>query len=54
MADDLLAGCKGGTSILHFQIAAIHGLTFCQLHPNAVTTADGPLGDFITVAGSRS
>jgi len=28
----------------------IHGLTLSEIHPDAVTTAYGPLADFITIA----
>lgn len=50
--DDPLAGCEGATSIILFQMDVIHGLTLSELHPDAVTTAYGPLADFITIARS--
>jgi homoserine dehydrogenase len=48
--DDPLAGCDGATSIILFQMDVIHGLTLSEIHPDAVTTAYGPLADFITIA----
>ena len=51
--DDPLARCDGATSILMFQMDVIHGLTLSELHPDAVTTAYGPLADFITIARGR-
>jgi homoserine dehydrogenase len=48
--DDPLAGCQGATSIIVFQMDVIHGLTLSEIHPDAVTTAYGPLADFITIA----
>jgi homoserine dehydrogenase len=50
IADDPLAGCDGATSIILFQMDVIHGLTLSEIHPDAVTTAYGPLADFITIA----
>ncbi|MCC7361915.1 MAG: homoserine dehydrogenase [Anaerolineales bacterium] len=51
--DDPLARCDGATSILLFQMDVIHGLTLSELHPDAITTAYGPLADFITLARRR-
>jgi homoserine dehydrogenase len=48
--DEPLAGCDGATSIILFQMDVIHGLTLSEIHPDAVTTAYGPLADFITIA----
>ena len=48
--DEPLAGCDGATSIILFQMDMIHGLTLSEIHPDAVTTAYGPLADFITIA----
>ena len=48
--DDPLAGCEGATSIILFQTDVIHGLTLSELHPDAVTTAYGPLADLVTIA----
>ena len=48
--DDPLAGCDGATSIILFQMDTIHGLTLSEIHPDAATTAYGPLADFITIA----
>jgi homoserine dehydrogenase len=50
IADDPLAGCDGATSIILFQMDVIHGLTLSEIHPDAVTTAYGPLADFLTIA----
>jgi hypothetical protein len=49
-ADDPLSGCEGATSIILFQMDVIHGLTLSEIHPDAVTTAYGPLADLITIA----
>ena len=43
ITDDPLAGCDGATSIILFQMDVIHGLTLSEIHPDAVTTAYGPL-----------
>ena len=48
--DDPLAGADGATSIILFQMDVIHGLTLSELHPDAVTTAYGPLADLVTIA----
>jgi homoserine dehydrogenase len=47
---DPLAGCDGATSIIVFQMDVIHALTLSEVHPDAVTTAYGPLADLVTVA----
>jgi homoserine dehydrogenase len=53
--DEPLAGCDGATSIIIFQMDVIHGLTLSEIHPDAVTTAYGPLADFVTIArGERA
>jgi hypothetical protein len=49
-SDDPLAGCDGVTSIIVFQMEVIHALTLSELHPDAVTSAYGPLADLIAVA----
>ena len=49
-SDEPLAGCDGATSIILFQMDVIHGLTISEIHPDAVTTAYGPLADFVTIA----
>ncbi len=51
--DEPLAGCDGATSIILFQMDVIHGLTLSEIHPDAVTTAYGPLADFIAIARDR-
>ncbi len=53
--DDPLARCEGATSIILFQTDVIHGLTLSELHPDAITTAYGPLADLVTIArGERA
>jgi hypothetical protein len=53
--DDPLARCEGATSIILFQTDVIHGLTLSELHPDAITTAYGPLADLVTIAkGERT
>jgi len=37
-------------SVDHEPKEGIHGLTLSEIHPDAVTTAYGPLADFITIA----
>jgi homoserine dehydrogenase len=51
--DDPLAHCDGATSIIVFQMDVIHALTLSELHPDAVTTAYGPLADLISIARGR-
>ena len=51
--DEPLAGCDGATSIILFQMDVIHGLTLCEIHPDAVTTAYGPLADFLTMCAAK-
>ncbi len=48
--DDPLARCEGAPSIILFQTDVIHGLTLSELHPDAITTAYGPLADLVTIA----
>ena len=48
--DEPLAGCDGATSTILFQMYVIQGLTLSEIHPGAVTTAYGPLADFVTIA----
>jgi homoserine dehydrogenase len=52
--DEPLAGCDGATSIIIFQMDVIHGLTLSEIHPDAVTTAYGPLADFVTIARDQA
>lgn len=52
--EDPLAGCDGATSIIVFQMDVIHALTLSEIHPDAVTTAYGPLADLITIARQRT
>lgn len=49
-SDDPIARAEGATSIILFQTDVIHGLTLSELHPDAVTTAYGPLADLVTIA----
>jgi homoserine dehydrogenase len=54
-SDEPLAGCDRATSIILFQMDVIHKLTVSEMHPDAVTTAYGPLADFITITrGAQS
>ena len=48
--DDPLSRCDGATSIIVFQMDVIHALTLSELHPDAVTTAYGPMADLVTIA----
>jgi homoserine dehydrogenase len=48
--DDPLARCDGATSIITFQMDVIHVLTLSEMHPDAVTTAYGPLADLVAIA----
>jgi homoserine dehydrogenase len=48
--DDALARCDGATSIITFQMDVIHVLTLSEMHPDAVTTAYGPLADLVAIA----
>lgn len=52
--EDPLATCMGATSIILFQMDVIHGLTLSELHPDAVTTAYGPLADLVAIASGPS
>jgi homoserine dehydrogenase len=49
-ADDPLASCSDATSIIVFQMDVIHALTLSELHPDAITTAYGPLADLVAIA----
>jgi len=51
-SDDPLAGCDGATSIIVFQMDVIHALTLSELHPDAVTTAYGPMADLVAISRS--
>jgi homoserine dehydrogenase len=45
-----LSGCDGATSITLFQMDVILGPPLRKIHPDAVTTAYGPLAEFVTIA----
>jgi homoserine dehydrogenase len=49
-ADDVLATVNGTSSIVVFEMDTIHGLSVSEIGGDAVTTAYGPLADFISVA----
>lgn len=49
---DPLASVRGASSIIQFQMDTLYGLTLSEQDPDAVTTAYGPLADFITIANS--
>jgi homoserine dehydrogenase len=48
--DDPLAQTRGANSIITFEMDMLYGLTLSEQNPDAVTTAYGPLADFITIA----
>lgn len=50
---DPLAQVRGASSIVHFEMDTIYGLTLSEHDPDAVTTAYGPLADFITIAQAQ-
>ena len=45
---DPLAPVNGASSIVTFEMDTIYGLTLGEQNPDAITTAYGPLADFIT------
>lgn len=49
-ADDVLATVSGTSSIVVFEMDTIYGLTVSEIGGDAVTTAYGPLADFISIA----
>lgn len=51
--DDVLASVNGTSSIIVFEMDTIYGLTLSEIDADAVTTAYGPLADFITIAKSE-
>jgi hypothetical protein len=48
-----LASVRGASSIIQFQMDTLYGLTLSEQDPDAVTTAYGPLADFIAIAQSE-
>ncbi len=50
---DPLASVRGASSIIQFQMDTLYGLILSEQDPDAVTTAYGPLADFITIAKSN-
>ena len=50
---DPLAAVRGASSMVQFQMDTIYGLTLSEQDPDAITTAYGPLADFITIAKGR-
>jgi homoserine dehydrogenase len=52
-SSDPLASVNGPDSIVTFEMDAIYSLTISEQRPDAVTTAYGPLADFITIARSE-
>lgn len=50
---DPLASVRGASSIIQFQMDTLYGLTLSEQDPDAMTTAYGPLADFITIAQSE-
>jgi len=53
-AGDPLATVSGASSIVIFEMDTLYGLTLSEINPDALTTAYGPLADFITIARSES
>lgn len=51
---DPLASVRGASSMIQFQMDTLYGLTLSEQDPDAITTAYGPLADFITIAKSES
>ncbi|MGH2523580.1 MAG: homoserine dehydrogenase, partial [Anaerolineales bacterium] len=49
-SDDPLASVNGANSIITFEMDTLYGLTLSEQNPDAVTTAYGPLADFIAIA----
>lgn len=47
---DPLASVRGASSMIQFQTDTLYGLTLSEQDPDALTTAYGPLADFITIA----
>jgi homoserine dehydrogenase len=47
--NDPLASVNGANSIITFETDTLYGLTLSEQNPDAVTTAYGPLADFITL-----
>jgi len=52
--NDPLASVRGASSIIQFQMDTIYGLTLSEQDPDALTTAYGPLADFITIARTEA
>jgi homoserine dehydrogenase len=52
--NDPLASVRGASSIIQFQMDTIYGLTLSEQDPDAITTAYGPLADFITIARAQA
>ncbi|MDW8327776.1 MAG: homoserine dehydrogenase, partial [Anaerolineales bacterium] len=50
---DPLANVNGASSIIIFELDTLYGLALSEINPDAVTTAYGPLADFITIARSE-
>jgi homoserine dehydrogenase len=48
-ASDPLASVNGPNAIVTFEMDTLHSLTLSEQHPDAVTTAYGPLADFISL-----
>ena len=52
--NDPLASVRGASSIIQFQMDTIYGLNLSEQDPDALTTAYGPLADFITIARTEA
>ncbi len=53
-ANDPLASVNGASSMIQFQMDTLYSLTLSEQNPDVVTTAYGPLADFITIARARN
>ncbi len=51
-ASDPLASVNGPNSVVTFEMDTLYSLTLSEQNPDAITTAYGPLADFVTIAQS--
>lgn len=50
---DPLANVNGASSMITFRTDTLYGLTLSEIDPDALTTAYGPLADFVAIATGR-
>lgn len=50
---DPLANVNGASSMITFRTDTLYGLTLSEIDPDAITTAYGPLADFVALATGR-